>query len=56
MSLDCQPRSASPPGGAVSASFGLVSSFADLQRSMEFAAELIDLAPTPEDLPNRTAC
>jgi selenocysteine lyase/cysteine desulfurase len=45
-----------PSGGAVRASLGLASNLADLRRFMDFAAEFIDLARTPTDLPHRTAC
>jgi hypothetical protein len=43
-------------GGAVRASLGLASNFADLQRFTNFAAEFIDLETTPDDLPKRAAC
>jgi molybdenum cofactor sulfurtransferase len=45
-----------PSGGAIRASLGLVSNFADLQRFEEFASEFIDLTNVPGDLPPRIAC
>jgi molybdenum cofactor sulfurtransferase len=45
-----------PSGGAIRASLGLASNFSDLQRFTEFAAEFVDLARLPDDLPPRTAC
>ena len=45
-----------PSGGAIRASLGLVSNFADLQRFMEFASEFVDLTDVPPDLPPRIAC
>jgi molybdenum cofactor sulfurtransferase len=45
-----------PSGGAVRASLGLASNFADLRRFGAFAAEFADLAGIPDDLPPRTGC
>ncbi len=45
-----------PSGGAIRASLGLASNFADLHRFMGFAAEFVDLADVPADLPPRTVC
>jgi selenocysteine lyase/cysteine desulfurase len=45
-----------PSGGAVRASPGLASNFADVYRFMLFAAEFIDLRDVPDDLPPRTTC
>jgi selenocysteine lyase/cysteine desulfurase len=45
-----------PSGGAIRASLGLVSNFADIQRFTEFASEFVDLADVPADLPPRIAC
>jgi selenocysteine lyase/cysteine desulfurase len=45
-----------PSGGAVRASLGLASDFADVHRFMNFAAEFIDLTGVPDDLPPRTTC
>ncbi|MGZ4354028.1 MAG: aminotransferase class V-fold PLP-dependent enzyme, partial [Gaiellaceae bacterium] len=45
-----------PSGGAVRASLGLASNFADLRRFAAFAAEFADLAHVPDDLPARTGC
>ena len=45
-----------PSGGAVRASFGLGSNFADLYRFAEFAREFVDLIEVPADLPPRLAC
>jgi molybdenum cofactor sulfurtransferase len=45
-----------PSGGAVRASLGLASNFADVHRFMRFAAEFIDLTDVPDDLPPRTTC
>ena len=50
----CGDRTAS--GGAVRASLGLVSNFADVHRFIEFADEFIDLASVPDDLPPRIVC
>jgi molybdenum cofactor sulfurtransferase len=43
-------------GGAIRASLGLASNFADLQRFTGFAAEFIDLKTVPDDLPPRETC
>ena len=45
-----------PSGGAVRASMGIVSNFADVHRFTQFAGEFIDLADVPGDLPPRTVC
>jgi selenocysteine lyase/cysteine desulfurase len=45
-----------PSGGAVRASLGLVSNFADVWRFLEFADEFVDLAAVPNDLPPRITC
>jgi hypothetical protein len=45
-----------PSGGAIRASLGLASNFADVHRFMRFAAEFIDLGDVPDDLPPRTTC
>ena len=45
-----------PSGGAVRASLGLVSNFADVDRFVAFAGEFVDLAGVPDDLPPRTGC
>jgi len=45
-----------PTGGAVRASLGIASSSQDVQRFFAFAAEFIDLADTPHDLPPRVTC
>ncbi|HEU0246646.1 MAG TPA: aminotransferase class V-fold PLP-dependent enzyme [Gaiellaceae bacterium] len=45
-----------PSGGAVRASLGLVSNFADVARFVAFACEFVDLAGVPDDLPPRTGC
>jgi selenocysteine lyase/cysteine desulfurase len=45
-----------PSGGAVRASLGIASNSADIDRFAEFAAEFVDLADTPDDLPPRTGC
>ena len=45
-----------PSGGAVRASLGLVSNFADIQRFMAFAREFLDVTEVPSDLPPRLAC
>lgn len=45
-----------PSGGAIRASFGLGSNFADLHRFSEFAREFVDLSEVPADLPRRLAC
>jgi selenocysteine lyase/cysteine desulfurase len=45
-----------PSGGAVRASLGLVSNFADVDRFVALAAEFVDLAAVPGNLPPRTGC
>ncbi len=45
-----------PSGGAVRASLGIASNFPDLHRFLSFAAEFVDLADVPTDLPARIAC
>ena len=45
-----------PSGGAIRASLGIASNFADLYRFKAFAGEFIDLADVPDDLPPRTVC
>lgn len=45
-----------PSGGAIRASLGLASNFADAHRFIEFAGEFVDLTETPDDLPPRIAC
>ena len=45
-----------PTGGAVRASLGLATNFADVYRFMTFATEFRDLAEVPADLPPRLAC
>jgi selenocysteine lyase/cysteine desulfurase len=45
-----------PSGGAVRASLGLASTIADIHHFAEFAAEFVDLAAVPDDLPPRTSC
>lgn len=45
-----------PSGGAIRASLGLVSNFADVQRFIEFAGEFVDLTGVPDDLPPRLVC
>jgi selenocysteine lyase/cysteine desulfurase len=45
-----------PSGGAVRASLGIASNQADIERFLTFAAEFVDLADTPDDLPPRLAC
>jgi selenocysteine lyase/cysteine desulfurase len=43
-------------GGAIRASLGLASNFADVQRFLDFTGEFIDLTATPGDLPARRSC
>ena len=43
-------------GGAIRASLGIASNLRDVERFVDFAAEFIDLADTPDDLPERRAC
>jgi molybdenum cofactor sulfurtransferase len=45
-----------PSGGAVRASLGLASNFADIHAFGDFADEFVDLEHVPEDLPPRTGC
>jgi selenocysteine lyase/cysteine desulfurase len=45
-----------PTGGAVRASLGLATNFADVYRFMAFATEFRDLTDVPADLPPRLAC
>jgi selenocysteine lyase/cysteine desulfurase len=57
MSLDDYMRAIGlPSGGAIRASLGLASNFADVQRFLDFTAEFIDLTSMPDDLPERHAC
>ena len=43
-------------GGAIRASLGIASNLRDVERFLDFATEFIDLAGTPDDLPERRAC
>ena len=45
-----------PSGGAIRASLGLASNFADLRHFITFANEFVDLTNTPDDLPPRITC
>src|SRR6266496_1192570 len=45
-----------PSGGAVRASLGLASNFADIHRFSAFASEFIDFTNVPDDLPPRSGC
>jgi selenocysteine lyase/cysteine desulfurase len=45
-----------PSGGAVRASLGIPTNAADIDRFAAFAAEFVDLANVPDDLPPRTGC
>jgi selenocysteine lyase/cysteine desulfurase len=45
-----------PTGGAVRASLGLATNFADVYRFMWFATQFCDLTDVPGDLPPRLAC
>ena len=57
MTLDDYVRAIGlPSGGAIRASLGLASNFADLHRFQDFAAEFIDLRSVPDDLPPRNTC
>ena len=57
MTLDDYVRAIGlPSGGAVRASLGLASNFADTHRFDAFASEFVDLADAPDDLPPRTGC
>ena len=57
MTLDDYVRTIGlPSGGAIRASLGLASNFADLYRFQGFAAEFTDLRSVPDDLPLRQTC
>ena len=57
MTLDDYVRTIGlPSGGAIRASLGLASNFADLYRFQGFAAEFTDLRSVPDDLPARQTC
>ena len=57
MALDDYVRAIGlPSGGAIRASLGLASNFADLYRFQGFAAEFTDLRSVPDDLPPRQTC
>jgi hypothetical protein len=43
-------------GGAIRASLRVASNLDDVQRFLDFAPEFIDLAATPDDLPERRTC
>jgi molybdenum cofactor sulfurtransferase len=45
-----------PSGGAVRASLGIPTNAADIDRFAAFAADFVDLADVPNDLPPRTGC
>jgi selenocysteine lyase/cysteine desulfurase len=45
-----------PSGGAVRASLGLASNFADVEAFNTFVREFVDLTDVPDDLPPRSAC
>ena len=45
-----------PSGGAIRASLGLASNFADVHQFAQFASEFIDLRSLPHDLPPRESC
>ena len=45
-----------PTGGAIRASLGIATNFADVFRFMAFAREFADLTDVPTDLPPRLAC
>ena len=45
-----------PSGGAVRASLGLVSNFADVERFMQFVLTFVDVFPSLSNLPARTHC
>ena len=45
-----------PSGGAVRASLGLASNYADIERFAAFAHAFVDLPAVPDDLPPRTGC
>ena len=42
--------------GAIRASLGIASNLPDIEHFLDFATEFIDLADTPNDLPERTGC
>ena len=57
MTLDDYVRTIGlPSGGAIRASLGLASNFADVYRFQGFAAEFTDLGSVPDDLPPRQTC
>ncbi len=57
MALDDYVRAIGlPSGGAIRASLGLASNFADVHRFMDFAATFVDLTGVPPDLPPRAVC
>ena len=57
MTLDDYVRAIGlPSGGAIRASLGIASNFADLYRVQGFAAEFSDLRSVPDDLPPRQTC
>ena len=57
MTLDDYVRTIGlPSGGAVRASLGIASNFADAYRFADFAARFVDLGDLPDDLPPRTVC
>jgi molybdenum cofactor sulfurtransferase len=45
-----------PSGGAIRASLGIASNTADIEHFTRFAAQFVDLARVPDDLPPRAAC
>jgi molybdenum cofactor sulfurtransferase len=45
-----------PSGGAIRASLGIASNTGDIEHFTRFAAEFVDLAGVPDDLPPRAAC
>ena len=45
-----------PSGGAVRASLGIATNFADVYRFVQFAEEFLDVNEVPSDLPPRLAC
>jgi molybdenum cofactor sulfurtransferase len=45
-----------PTGGAVRASLGIATNFADVYRFMRFATEFLDVSAVPDDLPPRLGC
>jgi len=57
MTLDDYVRALGlPSGGAIRASLGAPTNFADVHRFARFAAEFVDLAGVPGDLPARIGC